>query len=133
MQTYIRNYTVKDYDALFKDIGFALGSEIMRKSLPAWSETPPKVPIHCLHGADRKTPGSLLYGPGDFPDDQPYVRHSDGDGTVNIRSLKGCERWQASGKYKVDHIEYPGAEHNGILGDRRMINDVFSIIRNLSD
>jgi len=133
VQTYIRNYTVKDYDALFKDIGFALGSEIVRKSLPAWSETPPKVPIYCLHGVGIKTPGVLYYGPGDFPDDQPYVRHSDGDGTVNIRSLKGCERWQARGKYKVDHIEYPGAEHNGILGNHQMINDVFNIIKNLSD
>ena len=127
----MRNYTVKDYDALFQDIGFPLGSLIMRKSLPGWSETPPNVSIHCFHGGDRRTPGVLYYGPGDFPDEQPYVKHDDGDGTVNIRSLRGCERWQAGGKYRVDHIEYPGAEHNGILGDDRMINDVYNIIKKL--
>lgn len=127
----MRNYTVKDYDALFQDIGFPLGSIITRKSISPWSEVPPKIPIYCLHGRDKRTPGVLYYGPGDFPDEQPYVKHDDGDGTVNIRSLRGCERWKASGKYPVSHFEYPGAEHNGILGDDRMINDVFEIVKKL--
>lgn len=131
IQTEMRNYTVKDYDALFQDIGFQLGSKIMRKSLHAWSDTPPKIPIYCFHGAGKRTPGVLYYGPGEFPDDQPYVKHDDGDGTVNIRSLRGCERWKMSGKYQVKHVEYPDAEHNGILGDDRMIGDVFDIIKSL--
>ena len=59
------------------------------------------------------------------------MKHDNGDGTVNIRSLRGCERWKASGKSVVNHVEYPGAEHNGILGDVRMISDVFDVIKKL--
>ena len=131
VQNEFRNYTVKDYDALFTDIGFELGSKLIRNSLPSWTETPPGIPLHCLHGSGRKTPGQLYYGPGDFPDEQPYVKHDDGDGTVNLRSLKGCLKWKNSTKQPLTDREYPGAEHNGILGDDRLIKDVFKIIKTL--
>ena len=131
VQTAVRNYTVRDYDALFKDIGFELGSTIMRQSLPGWNAIPPGLPIYCYHGTEHRTPGILFYGPGDFPDEQPYVKHDNGDGTVNIRSLKGCLRWKTKPKYPMNHKEYPGAEHNGILSDARLISDVFDVIKKL--
>ncbi len=131
VETHARNYTVNDYNDLFRDMGFALGTKILKKTLPSWTPTVPGVPLFCFHGSQRETPGTLYYGPGDFPDYQPYVKHDDGDGTVNIRSLLGCLKWSGKSKYPVSHKTYPGAEHNGILGDGRMQNDVFDIIRNL--
>ena len=89
------------------------------------------MPIYCLHGSGLKTPGKLVYGPGDFPDEQPIVDHDDGDGTVNIRSLQGCLRWQGQQNELVMHKTYPNAEHNGILGDPRMLKDIYQIIHNL--
>ena len=127
----MRNYTLKDYDALFQDMGFSLGTRIKKNSLPSWTSTVPGVPLYCLHGLDRLTPGTLHYGPGEFPDSPPFVKHDDGDGTVNIRSLLGCLKWRGKSKYPVTHKSYRGAEHNGILGDGRMLQDIFDLINTL--
>eukprot|EP00794_Sanderia_malayensis_P018784 gene18784-20675_t len=131
VKTEYKNYTVNDYDELFEDMGFSLASKIRKKTLPSWTPAVPGVPLFCLHGSDRRTAGALLYGQGDFPDFQPYVKYDDGDGTVNIRSLLGCLKWRGKSKHPITHKVYPGAEHNGILGDGRMQSDVFDIINTL--
>lgn len=55
----------------------------------------------------------------------------DGDGTVNARSLKSCEMWsgtKAQREKTVHSIELPGADHMGILSDKRVLKYVLSIL-----
>lgn len=43
-----------------------------------------------------------------------------GDGTVNRRSLIGCQYWRntrAQGDHKIYEQEYPGVEHYNMLSD----------------
>lgn len=53
--------------------------------------------------------------------------HGDGDGTVNMRSLRGCKDWENSVEqngHPVYHHFYKYAEHYDILKDPRAINYV---------
>lgn len=61
----------------------------------------------------------------------PTLVTGDGDGTVNIRSLKSCERWsgtQVQGPKTVHSIEVPGADHMGILNDKRVVQYVLQLL-----
>ena len=70
--------------------------------------------VHCLHGIGVPTPGALVYGSDEFwYDHTPTVISDDGDGTVNLRSLRGCLRWQRKQRAPVYHWEFKGtyAQH----------------------
>lgn len=117
-----RNYTVADYKQFFMDIDFMDGwymrqdTENLIRSL-----TPPGVEVHCLHGYGIPTPGSLVYTDNMWPDAQPKVIADEGDGTVNIRSLKGCLHWVGKQKQKVYHQQFKGAEHMEILDNKDIL------------
>ncbi|XP_014661427.1 PREDICTED: group XV phospholipase A2-like [Priapulus caudatus] len=111
-----RNYTVKDYKAFFDDLGYPNGYD-------SWLDTrdlidigkPPGVVVHCLHGAKVDTAERFAWKAGKFPDHQPTATYGDGDGTVNMRSLRGCLRWERAQKQKVYERGYKGVDHMGIL------------------
>lgn len=67
---------------------------------------------------------------GDFSK-TPTLVTGDGDGTVNSRSLKSCEQWvntKAQREKPIHSVELPGAEHMGILSDKRTIQYVLKLL-----
>lgn len=69
---------------------------------------------------------------GDFKT-TPTLVTGDGDGTVNARSLKSCEQWsgtKAQREKTINSIELPGADHMGILSDKRVLKYVLDLLVN---
>lgn len=128
MKTHNRSYTVQDYDDLFHDMGFPLASKLFAKSPKAWSEQPPSIKMFCFHGNSVTTPGVLSYREGYFPDYTPDITPDDGDGTVNLRSLKACQLWRSKQSQAIVYEQFSYAEHNGILGDARLIRSIIKAL-----
>jgi lysophospholipase-3 len=76
---------------------------------------PPNVEYHALYGVGVKTPASFVYTDAQWPDSQPQVVYGDGDGTVNLRSLRGYQRWYGKQDQKIFSKEVSGADHLQIL------------------
>lgn len=69
---------------------------------------------------------------GDFKT-TPTLVTGDGDGTVNARSLKSCEQWsgtKAQREKTIHSVELPGADHMGILSDKRVLKYVLDVLVN---
>ncbi|XP_052232575.1 phospholipase A2 group XV-like [Dreissena polymorpha] len=117
-----RNYTVRDYKQLFKDIDYETGYMI-------WEDTKglvnplqaPQVEMHCLHGVDVPTAGRFLYDKSTWLKKNPKYIKDNGDGTVNIRSLLGCLRLQDQQNQTVYHKTFHGVEHLDILHHKDVI------------
>lgn len=153
-----RNYTIKDLKSFFDDINFGVGYE-MRKDTENLLGTleHPGVETHCLHGSGVSTVDSMSYkDAAQFPD-KPILQFGNGDGTVNIRSLRGCLRWQntedskmytnksqafkykkkwkmkkeaafGKGRPKVFHEEFSAVDHMAILTDPRVLSYIKSVV-----
>lgn len=112
------NYTVRDYKKFFDDIKYPDGysmrqdTEELIKNLEA-----PGVEVHCIHGVNVSTPAALSYSKSKSYEKQPDVITGDGDGTVNVRSLQGCQRWIGKQKEDVFYHQVVGAEHLAILNN----------------
>lgn len=66
----------------------------------------------------------------------PTLVSGDGDGTVNARSLKACEQWGGSAHQhdkKIHSIEISGADHMGILSDKRVVQYVLQVLTGSTD
>lgn len=127
-----RTYTVKNFDAFFKDIGFPLGitlRKLVNENLtyPLTAHAP-NVTVHCLYGSGVDTAESFTFGAGEFPDTQPKVAYGDGDGTVNIRSLQACSKWNQRQLYPVTTKQYPSVDHNGVLSNEDVQNYVKTLL-----
>ena len=77
----------------------------------------PGVEVHCIHGVNVSTPAALSYSKSKSYEKQPDVITGDGDGTVNVRSLQGCQRWIGKQKEDVFYHQVVGAEHLAILNN----------------
>lgn len=54
-----------------------------------------------------------------------------GDGTVNIRSLVGCEHWRntpAQNGKTIHSQSFPGIEHYNLLIDPKVVNYVLDLL-----
>ena len=60
-------------------------------------------------------------------DTQPILVNGDGDGTVNLRSLMACDRWQEQ-KWKVTFQRFNNTNHVGMLGSPKVIDAINQII-----
>lgn len=129
VKTSRRSYTVKDYDAFFKDIRFPEGSFVRRNVqglISPLAQHSPNVTLHCLYGNGVSTPEMYTYSEGRFPDGTPSVTNGDGDGTVNVRSLKSCTRLN---QMNAVHLkEFPGRNHNGVLSDSSVHDYVKNVL-----
>ena len=124
-----RNYTVRDYKALFDDINFPTGYEYWLNNKDLLDELkPPEIEIHEVYGTHMPTPGVLLFDNRTFPDLQPIVLPDDGDGTVNLRSLKGYQMWQGRQKQDIHSLELPGVEHLAVLRHPMTISYVLQVL-----
>uniref|UniRef100_A0A1I7ZKU3 Lecithin-cholesterol acyltransferase-like 1 n=1 Tax=Steinernema glaseri TaxID=37863 RepID=A0A1I7ZKU3_9BILA len=126
-----KNYTLQNVREFFEDIGYALGWEqFQRTRYPDVAAlAAPGVALHCVYGRGVATPETFSWAAGYFPDYQPTATNGDGDGTVNLRSLEACARWNATNNAgrPVSLHALDGADHMSILGDSRTID----LLRNL--
>ncbi|XP_064478264.1 phospholipase A2 group XV-like [Ornithodoros turicata] len=128
VSTLKRNYTIADYPQFFHDIDFPEGYEMYKDTRPYMMDlTPPGVEIHCLFGQNVSTINSIAYRKSGFPDIQPEIVFGDGDGTVNIRSLLGCQKFRALQAQPINVKAYPGVDHMGILYNKEAINYIKTI------
>lgn len=117
VQTPKKNYTVKNYDEFFTDLGLET-AKLLRKDTKdlVYNITAPGVPVFHVHGKDMPTPAKFVYDDiFQFPDDQPHVVTGPGDGTVNMRSLKAFLKWKNEQKQPVEEYEIEYGEHLAIL------------------
>uniref|UniRef100_A0A8C5PHN7 Group XV phospholipase A2 n=1 Tax=Leptobrachium leishanense TaxID=445787 RepID=A0A8C5PHN7_9ANUR len=121
------NYTLKDYQKFYSDIGFPDGW-IMRQDTEELiaSLAPPGVDVYCLFGTGVDTPDSFVYDA--FPDKDPNVIFGIGDGTVNLESALQCQKWKKQQKQRVELIELPGNEHIAMLSNLTTISHIKQIL-----
>lgn len=86
---------------------------------------------HCLYGVGVDTPDALRYtgkGPT-WMDSQPTVVPGNGDGTVNLRSLQGCERrWGGGAQPQPVHAQsFNDTEHVAMLASQQVIQYVLGV------
>uniref|UniRef100_A0A1I8AHJ8 Lecithin:cholesterol acyltransferase n=1 Tax=Steinernema glaseri TaxID=37863 RepID=A0A1I8AHJ8_9BILA len=122
-RTPLKNYTMANVKELFDDMNYPLGWQQYQSTRYPGVKTldAPGVPVHCIYGRKVNTPETFSWSPNYFPDSQPTTVYGDGDGTVNIRSLEACKRWneQNNNGKSVDTYAFDGADHMGILADKR--------------
>ena len=118
-----RRYTINDFNEFFKDIGFTEGINLVHNAenltFPFAMKTP-NVSVHCLYGTGVATAESFTYTGDQFPDSQPATINGNGDGTVNLKSLKGCERWIGRQRSTVVSRQFPSVNHDDMLKDDRV-------------
>uniref|UniRef100_A0A336K1X7 Centrosomal protein of 97 kDa n=1 Tax=Culicoides sonorensis TaxID=179676 RepID=A0A336K1X7_CULSO len=114
VRTSIREYTLGDMEEFFNDLGYPTGWEMRKDMIQYLDFTAPGVEVHCIYGSGVPTVEVLKYSTPDLSGN-PKLLLGDGDGTVNIRSLRGCEQWRLEQKQPVNTLEIPGGEHIKIL------------------
>mmetsp|Transcript_77305 Transcript_77305/g.231925 ORF Transcript_77305/g.231925 Transcript_77305/m.231925 type:complete len:221 (-) Transcript_77305:57-719(-) len=129
-KTSTANYTADDYAKFFADIGYPVGSVVHKRvmGLLPHPEEGPGVPVLCMYSTGVDTPLSFDYGDGDWAND-PTVTMGDGDGTVNVRSLRVCERWNATQAEPVRVLTYSGVTHSDMLKDTRVLQELLSTVQ----
>jgi lysophospholipase-3 len=118
---------------------------------------PPQVEVFCIHGSQVNTTERVIYPPGSFPPSlaptaqrqqtsnksknlkkwwpfptEPSLVKGDGDGTVNIRSLKGCLKWKGAQKQAVHHKIFKGINHVDMLRREEPTSYVVNVIDGLN-
>lgn len=133
VQTQRRKYTLSEADIqdLYKDIGFPLGYQHYRTLGNLTDQTlAPGVPTHCVFGHGIKTAHQFRWtNDRQFPDHQPDVIYSDGDGTVNIASLDVCVGWIQQQTQPVNVVPIAGAEHLKILANPSFLELVQGLVK----
>ncbi|KAM6123485.1 lysosomal phospholipase A and acyltransferase isoform 2-T2 [Phoenicopterus ruber ruber] len=124
------NYTLRDYRKFYRDINFEDGWLMRQDTEPlVYQMTPPGVRIHCLYGTGVETPDSFHYD--SFPDKEPKILYSDGDGTVNLQSALQCQKWVDMQKQEVVVFELSGNEHIQMLSNDTTISYVKKLLFDL--
>lgn len=126
-----RNYTVNDYEALFRDLNYEDGHFMRENTKDLIRElNPPDVEMHALYGVQMKTPAGFIWNKQkNFPDTQPSVVYGDGDGTVNLRSLHGYRHWIGKQKQPIYFKEFKGIDHLAILKSKDVIQYVMNLLK----
>ncbi|CAA7016010.1 unnamed protein product, partial [Microthlaspi erraticum] len=107
-----------------EDIGFSEGvvPNYKTRVLPLTVEVvTPGVPVTCIYGKGFDTPEVLVYGEGGF-DEQPEIKYGDGDGTVNLASLKALELIHRV--ESLTTVEIGGVSHTSILKDEIALKEI---------
>nr|XP_048726523.1 phospholipase A2 group XV isoform X2 [Caretta caretta] len=121
------NYTLRDYQKFYKDINFEDGWLMRQDTEPlVYQMIPPGVRLHCLFGTGVETPDSFYYEA--FPDKEPKIYYSDGDGTVNLESALQCQKWVDMQKQEVMLFELSGNEHIEMLSNATTISYVKKLL-----
>lgn len=135
VRTSKRSYTVKQIDDFLRDIGYPQGA-IMRHHIvnsTSLMATNPGVPVHCFYGNIKKSVVETLeYDEGDFPDNPSKLVMGDGDGTVNVESLKLCEQLvnRSGGEGQKGSVSIiPNVDHNGVITDDTVTKAIETLLQ----
>jgi len=113
VQTSSVNFTLQNLDELFKATSLFDQMEMWHDTRTiAANLSVPNVELWCLYGYGIATPSQIVFK-GRLSDGKYEEVQGDGDGTVNVESLRACERFSAlqvrpvftKGFDKVDHID----------------------------
>lgn len=116
------NYTNQDYKRFFQDINFEDGWYM-------WEDTrnitaglpPPGVEVYCFYGVGLPTPVTYVYD-DQFPNADPVdMIYSDGDDTVDSRSMGLCKRWAGQQEQSVHVKELRGLPHLDIVFNPKVL------------
>ncbi|KAG9508703.1 Phosphatidylcholine-sterol acyltransferase [Fragariocoptes setiger] len=110
-----KNYTLLDMKKFFTDINHPHGY-MMWQDTKVYTENlrAPDVEMWCLYGLGIPTISKLKFN-GTLPDSEHIEIMGDGDGTVNLESLRACQKWDAEQTYGVYHHEFPVFERQSIF------------------
>ncbi|CAG9768922.1 unnamed protein product [Ceutorhynchus assimilis] len=130
IQTQKKNFTLNNLHEFFDGISFSDGWE-MKKDLAPFQASfkPPGVEVHCLYGNGVPTVERLYYKPGTWLDGTPTLINGDGDGTVNLRSLEGCQHWRSLQKQKVFLMPLPKIDHLTILRSNLTLQYIAELVK----
>lgn len=126
-----RSYTVADLGQFFRDIGYPLGHSIHQRFLQDdYVLRDPGTSFYCIHSSGVNVAGQMIYEKGWDKERRPTrIVSEDGDGTVNIRSLKGCRKVQEGRQTNAFHMhDIAGTTHNGVFKDARLYNLLKEIV-----
>jgi len=126
-----RSYTSADVPELVSTIGDGAGgsqtSALFAKApaeLLGVQRLPRGFPVHNWFSSGRRTVERLDYssdvGPG-FDAAPAATHYGDGDGTVNLLSLKQPMTWEQGPSMSLELMEFPGASHFEMLTDERVL------------
>lgn len=123
------NYSISNLEEFFTNLRYPTGWEMRKDTLAILNPTiPPNVEVHCLFGNKLPTLERLNF----FSDDltsKPEQIKGDGDSVVNIRSLRGCERWIGKQDQPVNITVFPGFSHfQGMVFNPDVINYISDIL-----
>ena len=73
VSTPTKNYTLKNMEDFFVDMNYPEGWEMYKRTANIMNLKPPGIDAYCMYGVGQKTPETMVYGPGKFPDKNPTV------------------------------------------------------------
>ncbi|EDV22036.1 Group XV phospholipase A2 [Trichoplax sp. H2] len=126
VRTKKKNYTAEDFGEIFSRLKLHNITEMWHNTRNLSTLHAPNVTVYCWHGINVPTPNSFYYKDDNF-EKQPDITHTDGDGTVPLRSLQVCQNWKKQQTKPVSVRSFPGVSHMGILGDESVIMGILSI------
>lgn len=89
----------------------------------------PHIPMYCVYSVGPKnTPLKLTFN--SVADNQPETMMGDGDGTVNVESLRVCQQWREQG-HPVHVKEFPDLLHTEILMNNEFYAHIADVIISL--
>lgn len=123
------NYTASDTDSFFQAINYPVGSIVHKRvaELLPHPETGPGVEAVCLYSSGVDTIVSFNYTDGNF-DKTPKSTLGDGDGTVNLRSLRVCDGWNSTQDAEASIQTFSKISHSDMIMDMKVINAVLEIL-----
>eukprot|EP00512_Aurantiochytrium_limacinum_P006065 CAMPEP_0171516056 /NCGR_PEP_ID=MMETSP0959-20130129/3813_1 /TAXON_ID=87120 /ORGANISM="Aurantiochytrium limacinum, Strain ATCCMYA-1381" /LENGTH=430 /DNA_ID=CAMNT_0012054701 /DNA_START=167 /DNA_END=1459 /DNA_ORIENTATION=- len=121
MKTPFRNYTVRDIDSFLRDVGYAQGINLRKRTSGITNLTiPPQVPVNLYIGRGLPTPLQYIYTKGDnktwFKNQPTKILTGDGDSIVNSLSLEApLSYWPQHQSNHVSVRYFENVTHSGIL------------------
>lgn len=126
------NITLKNFKQFYDLQGASDGYNMWQdtkhllKGIPA-----PQIEFYCWHGINVPTTEKLVYYK--FPSSTPVIKKGDGDGTVNLRSMKACLNWRTQQTQPVHYRTFKGIDHGNMIKADAPVSGVASLIAEIND
>ena len=126
IQTPYQNYSAYDLGSLMVDLQIQYLSSMYNGVMSSVGEelAPPNVTTLCMYSKGVETPDSYIYGEN-FPNgDYKKVLFGDGDGTVNLNSLRACQNWIGAQSHPVKYRELDQVKHMDIVWNEDILETI---------
>ena len=129
-------YTSSNYTQLTSDLGLTQALSMFQNGVNELALSkfdPPNVRVEVLRGTGVETPASYVYGgkfvQGSVPSAPTVTRNeTEGDGTVNDRSLARAKVWKSQQKEMVRYWTFQNTSHFGILKSDEALDQVVDLL-----